>query len=100
MAELLRPGAFRVPGLEGKSLVVVAEYDSLRAIGEIGDRRGVIRVGDQLRGAVNSDAVDYDPIAGARLDQEAGFPLCQWRPQSRGAWHTLAWLRHMVPPDE
>ena len=39
MTELLRPGALRIPDLEGKSLVVVGEDDSLGAIGEIGDRR-------------------------------------------------------------
>src|SRR5687767_1372623 len=74
MTELLRPGALRIPDLEGESLVVVGEDDALGAIGKIGDRCGVIRADRQFRGAVDSSAVDHDPVTGTRLRQETGVP--------------------------
>src|SRR5688500_7787674 len=100
MTELLRPGALRIPDLEGESLVVVGEDDTLGAIGKTGDRCGVIRADRQFRGALDSVAVDHDPITGTRLHQETGLPRGEWRPQPRRAGHTLAGFHHVVPPDE
>src|SRR5688572_2238505 len=100
MTELFRPSAFRIPDLEGESLVVVGEDDALGAIGKIGDRCGVIRAHRQFRSAVDRAVVDHDPITGTRLHQETGFPLGEWGPQPGGARHTLAGFHHMVPPDE
>src|SRR5687767_13485252 len=100
MAELLRPGALWIPDLESESLVVVGEDDALGAIGKIGDRCGVIRADRQCRGAVDSSAVDHDPVTGTRLRQETGVPRGEWRPQPGGARHTLARFHHMVSPDK
>src|SRR5687768_1455109 len=98
MTELLRPGAFRIPDLEGEPLVVVGEDDPLGAIGKMSDRCRVIRSDRQLRGAVDGAAVDHDSITGTRFHQETGFALGEWRPQPRGARHTLAGMHYVVPP--
>ena len=59
----------------------------------------MIRADHQFRGAVDRAAVDHDPIAGARRDQETCLLLGKRRPKPWGAPHTLARLDHMIPPD-